>query len=948
MALTPIPLGSDALVNTYTASKQENANVAALADGGFVVTWTSDGQDGSLGGVYGQRYNASGAASGSEFKINTWTAGPQQYSSVAALSDGSFVVTWSSSGQDGEGTDGDAYSVFGQRYAADGTALGGEFQVNTWTPGQQYHSSLTALKNGGFVVTWTSYNQEGDDAGIYGQRYAADGSKQGVEFRVNTTTSNDQLYASVAALAGGGFVVTWSSDQQDGSGFGIYGQHFAADGSTEGGEFQINTTALNDQLYSSVTALSDGGYLVTWTSDGQDGDLTGIYGQRYAANGTASGAEFRVNTTTAGIQTASFASALGDGGYVITWSSLAQDGDGWGIYGQRYAADGTKSGDEFRLNSITSGDQTAFTVTSGFGPLATLSDGRLVATWTGNEDIFVRLIDIPVANANTAPTITSNGGGAAASISIAENTTAVTTVTATDPDLPVQTLTYAIVGGEDAALFSIAPSGLLTFKSAPDYENLPAAGVIPGYQVTVGVSDGQGGTDTQSLTVSVTNVTLDVTVPGSQPPDKRNATAEDEHFTGTTAASLHLVDYAGSASAVNVNLAVNLDAAHTATGGAAQGDYFTNINAISGSLFNDALTLGNGGGQLLGAAGNDSLTGGTGNDTIGGGAGNDIIFGGDGNDNISGDAGADFMYGGLGDDRFVVDTYAGEAVVEFANEGIDVVYATIDYAIGLNIEQMILVEGSAAVNASGSAGNDTIIGNSANNTILGGDGDDVLSGFAGADSLIGEGGNDAMDGGTGNDQMIGGTGNDSYVIDSISDVAAENANEGIDTVYADIDYTLSGNLEQLIMREGSAALNGAGDSGNNVMIGNSAINTIYGNGGADTLYGFGGGDSLVGGAGADILIGGVGNDTLVGGTENDLFKFDAGDGIDTITDFSHAQSELIYLSSALSANFADVIANHASVVGGNVVLSWSAGAQTITLAGVTTVASLQASDFAFF
>ena len=91
-----------------------------------------------------------------------------------------------------------------------------------------------------------------------------------------------------------------------------------------------------------------------------------------------------------------------------------------------------------------------------------------------------------------------------------------------------------------------------------------------------------------------------------------------------------------------------------------------------------------------------------------------------------------------------------------------------------------------------------------------------------------------MDGQGGTDQMIGGIGNDSYVINAISDVAAENANEGIDTVYAEIDYTLSGNLEQLILREGTAAVNGAGDNGDNVIIGNSAANLIYGNDGADT------------------------------------------------------------------------------------------------------------------
>ena len=151
------------------------------------------------------------------------------------------------------------------------------------------YSSVTALNDGGFVVTWSSYGQDGSGYGIYGQRYAADGTPVGSEFRANTYTSNDQIYSSVTALDDGGFVVTWSSSHQDGSGYGIYGQRYAADGTAVGSEFRVNTSTTNDQIYSSVTALNDGGFVVTWSSYGQDGSGYGIYGQRYAADGTAGG-----------------------------------------------------------------------------------------------------------------------------------------------------------------------------------------------------------------------------------------------------------------------------------------------------------------------------------------------------------------------------------------------------------------------------------------------------------------------------------------------------------------------------------------------------------------------------------------------------------------------------------------------------------------------------------
>ncbi len=221
----PSPSGSEFRVNTYTSGAQDESSVAGLDGGGFVVTWSSGNQDGSNHGIYSQRYAADGTASGSEFRVNTYTSSTQQDPSVAGLDGGGFVVTWYSQNQDGSG-----YGVYAQRYAADGTASGSEFRVNTYTSSSQYQPSVAALDGGGFVVTWSSSGQDGSDYGIYGQRYAADGTALGSEFRVNTYTSSDQEYPSVAALDGGGFIVTWSSRNQDGSSLGIYGQRYAADG----------------------------------------------------------------------------------------------------------------------------------------------------------------------------------------------------------------------------------------------------------------------------------------------------------------------------------------------------------------------------------------------------------------------------------------------------------------------------------------------------------------------------------------------------------------------------------------------------------------------------------------------------------------------------------------------------------------------------------------------
>ena len=124
----------------------------------------------------------------------------------------------------------------------------------------------------------------------------------GPEIRVNTTTAYDQSYPTVATLAEGGYVATWVSNGQDGSGNGIYAQGYDVGGNAVGSETRVNTTTVNNQGDPAVAALADGGYLVTWESLDQDGSGWGIYAQRYGADGDAVGSETRVNTTTASHQ----------------------------------------------------------------------------------------------------------------------------------------------------------------------------------------------------------------------------------------------------------------------------------------------------------------------------------------------------------------------------------------------------------------------------------------------------------------------------------------------------------------------------------------------------------------------------------------------------------------------------------------------------------------------
>ncbi|MCA9081421.1 MAG: cadherin domain-containing protein, partial [Planctomycetaceae bacterium] len=151
--------------------------------------------------------------------------------------------------------------------------------------------------------------------------------------------------------------------------------------------------------------------------------------------------------------------------------------------------------------SVAVGDRISATATEILNP-AQVGVNDLLAYGSTSE----MSLNLPATPANTSPTITSNGGLASISLNVAENTTAVTDVNATDPEAPPQTLTYSIIGGADQLLFDIdANTGVLTFKTAPDFESPTDVGTNNVYNVTVQVSDGAGGTDTQAIAVTVTN-----------------------------------------------------------------------------------------------------------------------------------------------------------------------------------------------------------------------------------------------------------------------------------------------------------------------------------------------------------------------------------------------------------------------------------------------------------
>lgn len=354
------PVGTEFRVPTTTTNNQvtwfqtPNA-IAADDDGDFVVTWSGNNQLGDVGwGVYGRRFDKSGNPLGNEFHVNTTVSGDQRFSSVAVDADGDFVIVWSSQLQDGSGL-----GIYGQRYDSAGTAQGGEFRVNTQTFGDQKFPSVAMSATGEFVVVWTSNGQDADgSAGIYAQAFSSNGAVQGGEFQVHTDFASTQDFARIARNKSGDFVVTWSSFLQSGEGFEIKGQRYSSSGGAAGGEFHVNSTMAGDQRDSAVAIADDGRFVVTWSSEGQDLDgSVGIYAQRFNGDGSTAGNEFRVANTEANSQDFARVAMQPRGDFTVTWNADGQDGDGFAIYGREFLADGSASADEFRVNSTTTNDQ---------------------------------------------------------------------------------------------------------------------------------------------------------------------------------------------------------------------------------------------------------------------------------------------------------------------------------------------------------------------------------------------------------------------------------------------------------------------------------------------------------------------------------------------------------------------------------------------------------------
>jgi hypothetical protein len=354
-----VRLGAELQINSYTLNSQFLTSSAAAADGDFVIAWQGD--DGGFSGAFAARFSSAGIPLGAEFQVNSYTTGGQYFPAVAMDPAGDFVVAWESS------QDGDSEGIFARRFSSAGSALAGEFQVNSYTTAFQSRAAVAMDGDGDFVVAWQSFGQDGSLLSIFARRFSSAGTALGVELQVNSYTAGDQELPSVAADVEGDFVVAWeSSGGQDGDASGVFARRFSSVGSALGSEFRVNSYTSGAQSHPTVRADADGDFVVAWDSNpSTDGSLSGVFARRFTSAGTAMATELQVNAYGTGFQKSPSLAVQGDGDFVVAWDSYGQDGSVDGIFARRFSSAGIGLASEFEANSYTLGAQQAPAVTVG-------------------------------------------------------------------------------------------------------------------------------------------------------------------------------------------------------------------------------------------------------------------------------------------------------------------------------------------------------------------------------------------------------------------------------------------------------------------------------------------------------------------------------------------------------------------------------------------------------
>ena len=335
-------------VNQAGAGDQERARVSVLNDGGAAFVWQGGKQ--GFQNIYARFLSASNTWLTGDVLINASTNNSKLNPAIATLTNGNVIVAWASFDQQSANS---LQDVYGQLLSPAGQKIGSEFPINQFTPYNQRTPAVAALAGGGFVVVWVSEQQRliaypttnqyfassqlpYPSVDIYARLYDASGLPIANEFTVNTGSS---VCANpcVAAGSDGSFMVGWGEKdlQVRDNGWDIFARPFSSAG-VGGTTRRANTQLYGDQFAPQLSANGTS-FLMAWTSMGQDGSMEGVYGQFLQGDGSASGGEFRANTTTFSKQMHQAVAADGNGRFLVAWTSYIRGAFRFGLQAQRYA-----------------------------------------------------------------------------------------------------------------------------------------------------------------------------------------------------------------------------------------------------------------------------------------------------------------------------------------------------------------------------------------------------------------------------------------------------------------------------------------------------------------------------------------------------------------------------------------------------------------------------------
>lgn len=339
-------VGQEVLVNSSLANAQSNPDAAGLRDGGYVITWQSEAQDGDGFGVYAQRFDESGQKLGAEFQINVETKSNQITPIVNSLSDGGFVFVWASDLQDGSGR-----GVYMRLFNSEGDALSPEIQVNGQSELNQSLPIVTELSNGNLVVTWESNGAFAGDGRVYARLFSSVGEPLSAEFALAEGQAGEQLYPYVVAADDGAYSVTWVNVVAE-DWANVYMQTYSADGEAIYGQpLLVNGgfSAANDRP--EIAHLADGSAIVVWSA--VDDSAQTIRITKISASGEILLEQSVLATANTNIQLEPHAVALNEGGFLLTWTELSHSGQQATVWGQQYDDNGNVVRSVFEVNTIS-------------------------------------------------------------------------------------------------------------------------------------------------------------------------------------------------------------------------------------------------------------------------------------------------------------------------------------------------------------------------------------------------------------------------------------------------------------------------------------------------------------------------------------------------------------------------------------------------------------------